>query len=150
MVNLLLSRDKEALSRNHIIRTVYDPCCGSGGMLTIAKERIREINPKADVFLFWQEVNPETWAVSKADLLMTSEAGRDAENIKFGSTLSNDQLAGQPFDFLLTNPPYGKDWKLDQEKVEAEHERGCVGRLARVYRGSATARSSFSSTCSAE
>jgi type I restriction enzyme M protein len=68
MVNLLLSQDQEALSQNHIVRTVYDPCCGSGGMLTIAKERILEINPKADVHLFGQEVNPETFAVCKSDL----------------------------------------------------------------------------------
>ncbi len=129
MVNLLLSGDREALSQNHIVRTVYDPCCGSGGMLTIAKERVVEINPKADVFLFGQEVNPETWAVSKADLLMTSADGRDAEHIKFGSTLSKDQLSDRTFDYLLTNPPYGKDWKMDQAAVEGEHERGYAGRF---------------------
>jgi type I restriction enzyme M protein len=129
MVNLLLSHHKEALSRNHIIRTVYDPACGSGGMLTIAKTRILEINPKADVWLFGQEVNPETWAVSKADLLMTSADGRDADNIKFGSTLSRDQLSNKSFDYLITNPPYGKDWKMDREAVEAEHDRGFAGRF---------------------
>src|SRR3990170_2539880 len=114
MVNLLLSQDREALSENHIIRTVYDPCCGSGGMLTIAKERILEINPKGDVYLFGQEVNPETWAVSKADMLMTSPDGRDAENIAFGSTLSKDKHANTSFDYLLANPPYGKEWKMDE------------------------------------
>ncbi len=129
MVNLLLAQDKEALSRNHIVRTVYDPCCGSGGMLTIAKERIVEINPKADVYLFGQEVNPETWAVSKADMLMTSPDGKDAENIAFGSTLSNDKHANQRSDYLLANPPYGKDWKMDQAAVEAEAERGYAGRF---------------------
>lgn len=129
MVNLLLAQDKEALSRNHIVRTVYDPCCGSGGMLTIAKERIQEINHKAEVYLFGQEVNPETWAVSKSDMLMTSPDGKDAENIACGSTLSDDKHTGKPFDYLLTNPPYGKDWKRDQEDVEAEHERGDAGRF---------------------
>ena len=118
MVSLLLAADEEALAQNHIVRTVDDPCCGSGGMPTIAKERILEANPNARVFLFGQEVNPETWAVSKADLLVTSEGGEDAENIKFGSVLSNDQLADQRFDYLLC-------------------------------RGSRTASSSSSSTCSA-
>lgn len=129
MVNLLLAQDREALAQNHIVRTVYDPCCGSGGMLTIAKERILEINPRAQVYLFGQEVNPETWAVSKSDMLMTSPDGRDAENIAFGSTLSNDRHADKSFDYLLTNPPYGKDWKRDKDAVEAEAERGKSGRF---------------------
>ncbi|HOV80495.1 MAG TPA: class I SAM-dependent DNA methyltransferase [Bacillota bacterium] len=129
MVNLLLARDAEALSRNHIVRTVYDPCAGSGGMLTIAKERILEINPHADVHLFGQEVNPETFAVCKSDLYMKSPDGRDAENIKFGSTLSSDRHRDKSFDYLLTNPPFGKEWKMDQAAVEAEHERGYTGRF---------------------
>jgi type I restriction enzyme M protein len=129
MVNLLLTRDREALKQNHIVRTVYDPCCGSGGMLTIAKERILEINPNADVHLFGQEVNPETFAVCKSDLYMKSLDGRDAENIQFGSTLGNDRHADKHFDYLLSNPPYGKEWKMDKEKVEAEAERGYAGRF---------------------
>ena len=129
MVNLILAQDQDALSRNHISRTVYDPCCGSGGMLTIAKERIQEVNPNAQVFLFGQEVNPETFALCRSDLLMKSKDGRDADNIKFGSTLSDDQLAGQGFDYLLANPPYGKDWKRDQAAVQAESDRGYTGRF---------------------
>jgi len=129
MVNLLLAQDQDALSRNHIVRTVYDPCAGSGGMLTIAKERILEINPNAQVYLFGQEVNPESYAVCKADLFITSADGRDAENIKFGSTLSKDQHADKRFDYLLTNPPYGKDWKMDESAVRAEHDRGPAGRF---------------------
>jgi len=129
MVNLLLSQDKEALSKEYIVRTVDDPCSGSGGMLTIAKERIHEINPKADVHLYGQEVNPETFAVCKSDLYMKSAEGKDAENIKFGSTLSNDQHSDKQFDYLLTNPPYGKDWKMDKTAVEAEAERGYSGRF---------------------
>lgn len=129
MVNLVLAQDIEALGQSHIIRTVYDPCCGSGGMLTIAKERISEINPKADVHLFGQEVNPETFAVCKSDLYMKSADGRDAENIAFGSTLSTDRHANKRFDYLLANPPYGKDWKRDQAAVAAEAERGYAGRF---------------------
>ncbi|MCL5959416.1 MAG: type I restriction-modification system subunit M [Chloroflexi bacterium] len=129
MVNLLLAQDQDALSHNHIIRTVYDPCCGSGGMLTIAKERILEINPNADVYLFGQEVNPETFAVCKSDLYIKTPNGRDAENIRFGSTLSNDQHRDNRFHYLLTNPPYGKEWKNDKDAVEQEAEKGYAGRF---------------------
>ncbi len=100
MVDLMLAGDEESLNRDGIVLTVYDPCCGSGGMLTIAKEHIIEgeqregdsvkppINADADVHLFGQEVNPETWAVSKSDLFMKDPSGRDADRIAFGSTLS--------------------------------------------------------------
>jgi type I restriction enzyme M protein len=130
MVNLALAQDQDALKQNHIVRTVYDPCCGSGGMLTIAKERILEINPVAEVHLFGQELNGETFAICKSDLYMKSADGRDAENIKFGSTLSKDQHADKHFDYLLTNPPYGKEWKMDQVAVEAEAGRGDGGRFS--------------------
>ncbi|MFA6364023.1 N-6 DNA methylase [Methanoregula sp.] len=130
MVNLQLAQDLDAIKKNHIIRTVYDPCCGSGGMLTTAKERIVEINPNADVHLFGQEVNPETFAICKSDLYMKSADGRDAENILFGSTLADDKHADKRFDYLLANPPYGKDWNRDKEKVEAEFERGDAGRFS--------------------
>jgi type I restriction enzyme M protein len=103
-------------------------------MLTISKEHILgdgrpAINPSADVHLFGQEVNPETFAVCKSDLFMKSSDGRDAENILFGSTLSNDRHAKHHFDYLIANPPYGKDWKRDEEKVDAEAERGYNGRF---------------------
>jgi type I restriction enzyme M protein len=129
MVNLVLAQDQDVLKQNHIVRTVYDPCCGSGGMLTIAKERILEINTMAEVHLFGQELNGETFAICKSDLYMKSADGRDAENIKFGSTLSKDQHADKHFDYLLTNPPYGKEWKMDQAAVEAEAKRGDAGRF---------------------
>ncbi len=129
MVSLVLSQDRPVLGRNHVVRTVYDPCAGSGGMLTIAKERILEINQQAEVYLFGQEVNPETFAVCKSDLYMKSPDGKDAEGIAFGSTLSNDQHARRQFDYLLTNPPYGKEWKMDQAAVEAEAEKGHAGRF---------------------
>lgn len=130
MVNLQLAQDIEALSKNHIIRTVYDPCCGSGGMLTTAKEQILKINPNAEAHLFGQEVNPETFAICKSDLYMKSADGRDAENILFGSTLAEDKHADKRFDYLLANPPYGKDWNRDKEKVDAEFARGTAGRFS--------------------
>jgi type I restriction enzyme M protein len=141
MADLLLSGDEERIRRKGVVITVYDPCCGLGGMLTISKDHIlsgrrkngaviREpINPEADIHLFGQEVNPETFAVCKSDLFMKSTDGRDAENISFGTTLSNDRHAGRNFDYLITNPPYGKDWKRDEEAVVTEHERGLSGRF---------------------
>ncbi|MFH1114184.1 MAG: class I SAM-dependent DNA methyltransferase [Pseudomonadota bacterium] len=129
MVNLLLAHDKDILSKNHIIRTVYDPCCGSGGMLTIARERITEINPNASIYLYGQEVNPETFAVCKSDFYLKSLDGQDAENIQFGSTLSNDRHSQIRFDYLLTNPPYGKDWKRDKDAVDKEADLGFAGRF---------------------
>src|SRR3989344_8632207 len=134
MVDLLLAGDEARLGKPGVVLTVADPCCGTGGMLTITKEHILGdgkpgINPKADVHIFGQEVNPETFAVCKSDLFMKSADGRDAENILFGSVLSNDRHSKRHFDYLIANPPYGKDWKRDQEDVEAEHERGKGGRF---------------------
>jgi len=141
MVGLLLAGDEHRIQGPGVVRTVYDPCCGSGGMLTITKEHIKAgirkngeqlkapINPQADIHLFGQEVNPETFAVCKSDLYMKSTDGRDAENIAYGSTLSNDRHEQYRFDYMITNPPYGKDWKMDQEAVKAEHERGSAGRF---------------------
>jgi len=141
MVDLMLAGDEKEIRAKKAIRTVYDPCCGSGGMLIITKEHITvglrkngdllrpAINPDAEIHLFGQEVNPETWAVSKSDLFMKDPTGRDADNIAYGSTLSNDRHSGQTFDYLIANPPYGKDWKRDYDAVHAEHERGSAGRF---------------------
>ena len=142
MVDLMLAGDEEELRTKGAARSVYDPCCGSGGMLTIAKEHttlgeIRDskrlgdpVNPDAHIHLFGQEVNPETFALCKSDLFMKSEDGGDANNILFGSTLSNDRHAGSGFDYMIANPPYGKDWKRDQDAVRTEHDRGAAGRFA--------------------
>lgn len=128
MVNLLFAPDIDELKKKRIIKTVYDPACGSGGMLTEAKSWILEsINETAQIELFGQEVNPETFAVAKSDLLLK---GENAENIKFGSTLSNDQLHGEKFDYMLSNPPYGKEWKKDETAVKREAELGDKGRFA--------------------
>jgi len=134
MVDLLLAGDEARLRKPGAVLTICDPCCGTGGMLTIAKEYVQGdgrpgLNPKADVHLFGQEVNPETFAVCKSDLFMKSADGSDAEHVLFGSTLSEDRHARRRFDYLIANPPYGKDWKRDQEAVVAEHERGEAGRF---------------------
>ncbi len=135
MVDLLLAGDAARIGKPGVVITVCDPCCGSGGMLTIAKDHIQGtngrpgINPQADVHLFGQEVNPETFAVAKSDLFMKSADGRDAENILYGSVLSNDRHAQRSFDYLIANPPYGKDWKRDEAAVRKEHEKGAAGRF---------------------
>jgi type I restriction enzyme M protein len=141
MVDLMLAGDEDRIRRHGVVSTVYDPCCGSGGMLMISKEHITiglrknghvlglPINPNAEIHLFGQEVNPETWAVSKSDFFMKDPTGRDADNIAFGSTLSNDRHADKSFDYLIANPPYGKDWKRDEAAVRAEHERGAASRF---------------------
>ena len=119
MVDLMLAGDESRLRRRGVVLSVYDPCCGSGGMLTITKDHLTmgvrrngdlirpAINREADIHLFGQEVNPETWAVSKSDLFMKEPTGRDADRIAFGSTLSNNRHAGRAFDYLIANPPYG-------------------------------------------
>jgi type I restriction enzyme M protein len=141
MVDLMLAGDEPRIRRRGVVCTVYDPCCGSGGMLTITKEHVTvglrrngdvlrsPINPEADIHLFGQEVNPETWAVSKSDLFMKDPTGRDADHITFGSTLSNDRHSGMRFDYLIANPPYGKDWKGAEDAVRADHARGTAGRF---------------------
>ena len=129
MVSLLMTHDTDELKRPGKIVHVYDPCCGTGGMLTIAKNRIDEMNPQATVRLYGQEVNPETFAVAKSDLYMLSEDGKDAENIAFGSTLSDDKHRGGRFDYILANPPYGKEWKMDKMAVDDEANRGHAGRF---------------------
>jgi type I restriction enzyme M protein len=141
MVDLMLAGDEKEIQAKKAIRTVYDPCCGSGGMLMITKEHITvglrkhgdllrpAINESAEIHLFGQESQPETWAVAKSDMFMKDPTGRDADHIAYGSTLSNDRHSGQTFDYLIANPPYGKDWKRDEDTVRAEHERAAAGRF---------------------
>jgi type I restriction enzyme M protein len=104
---------------------VYDGACGTGGMLTVAEERLKELakehKKEVSIHLFGQEINAETYAITKADLLLKGE-GKEAENMKFGSTLSNDAFPSNEFDFMLSNPPYGKSWKTDLEKMGGKGE----------------------------
>ncbi|AKB63747.1 type I restriction-modification system subunit M [Methanosarcina mazei] len=129
MVHLLFYQDKDILSQSHPVRTVYDPACGTGGMLTVSKDYVRDfINPDADLHLYGQEVNPETYAIAKSELLLKGD-GRDAENIKEKSTLSSDAHPTMTFHYQLANPPFGKDWSKDKEKVEEEAKKGFSGRF---------------------
>lgn len=129
MVDLVLMLDTELASTEGVARTVNDCGCGTGGILSISKEHILQINPQAKVFLYGQELNPFTWAIARADMLIMEPEGKDAENIKLGSTLSNDQLADMRFDLQFVNPPYGYEWSKDYEAVMAEAARGFHGRF---------------------
>ena len=104
---------------------LYDGACGTGGMLTVAEQTLlqlaKEQNKEVSIHLFGQEINPETYAITKADLLLKGE-GSEADNMKFGSTLSSDYFASREFDFMLSNPPYGKSWKIDQERMGGKGE----------------------------
>jgi type I restriction enzyme M protein len=130
MVKMLFAVENDILKVKQRVVKFSDPACGTGGMLTIAKEEALTINPNLDIYLYGQEVNPETFAVCKSDLYMKSADGKDAENIAFGSTLSYDAHSGETFEYQLANPPYGKEWKRDQAAVEAEAEKGDKGRFA--------------------
>ena len=129
LVDLVLMSDKELATGQGVTRTVNDCCCGTGGMLSISKERILQINPNAKVHLYGQELNPQTWAVARSDMLILEPNGKDAENIKLGSTLSDDQLADMRFDYQFVNPPYGYEWSKDLAEVTEEAGRGFDGRF---------------------
>ena len=118
LVSLLFAEHRENLRGQGVIRSIFDPCCGTGGMLTIGKEYFREhINPSADLRLLGQELNAQTYAICKSDMLIT---GENPDNIRLGSCLSKDQFQGQRFDYMITNPPFGVSWKSDEGAVKTE------------------------------
>ncbi|MFF3516166.1 N-6 DNA methylase [Streptomyces sp. NPDC002573] len=138
MVNLLVAPDADALSLPGIVRTVMDPACGTGGMLSAADDRIKALNPDATVEVYGQELNPESWAICRSDLMIK---GQDPENIRFGNSFSDDGHARRTFDYILANPPFGVEWKKVKEEVEYEHKSlGDAGRfgagLPRINDGS--------------
>lgn len=127
MVSLLFMNDREILSKKGTIRTVYDPACGTGGMLTLAEDYLKELNPDARLELFGQEINPESYAICKSDLLIT---GHNTEYIKRDDTLKNDLHKNQKFDYMISNPPYGVEWKKSAKEVKKEYEElGFAGRF---------------------
>ncbi|WP_346912444.1 N-6 DNA methylase [uncultured Roseibium sp.] len=137
MVNLLFIEDDDLLTKP-VVRTIYDPTAGTGGMLSIADEYIVDHNDKAKLVMFGQELNPESYAICKADMLIK---GQDVSKIVFGNTLSDDGHAGEKFDYMLSNPPFGVEWKKVEKEVRREHEQqGYNGRfgpgLPRVSDGS--------------
>ena len=118
LVSLLFAEHGEDLRGQGVIRSIFDPCCGTGGMLTLGKEYFREqINPDANIRLLGQELNAQTYAICKSDMLVT---GENPDAIQLGSSLSNDRFQGERFDYMITNPPFGVSWKSDEGAVKAE------------------------------
>ncbi len=138
MVNLLFIEDDEALTKPGIVRSIYDPTAGTGGMLSVAEDHLGGQNPDARLVMYGQELNGESYAICKADMLIK---GQDISNIIHGNTLSDDGLPGKKFDYMLSNPPFGVEWKKIKKEVTRERERdGYNGRfgpgLPRVSDGS--------------
>ena len=136
--SLLFSTDDDVLTKKGVVRSLYDPTAGTGGFLSSGSEYVHELNPDATLVTFGQELNPESYAVCKADMMIK---GQDVKNIKYGNTLSDDQLSSEKFDYMLSNPPFGVEWEKVQKAVVDEHEtRGFNGRfgagLPRVSDGS--------------
>ena len=138
MVNLLFIEDDDVLTKPGVVRSLYDPTAGTGGMLSVGGEHLAEINPDARLVMYGQELNAESYAICKADMLIK---GQDIANIIFGNTLSADGLHGKHFDYMLSNPPFGVEWKKIQKEITKEAaEQGYNGRfgpgLPRVSDGS--------------
>lgn len=136
--SLVFLEDDDALTKPGIIRTIYDPTAGTGGFLSSGMEYVHELNPQAVMRAYGQELNPESYAICKGDMLIK---GQEVDNIKLGNTLSNDQLYADKFDYMLSNPPFGVDWKKIEQSVKDEHTlKGFDGRfgpgLPRVSDGS--------------
>ena len=138
MVNLLLADDDELLTAPGIVKTMLDPACGTGGMLSVSEEYLRQLNPQGQLHVYGQEVNAETYATCRADMLIK---GQDASRIRFGNSFDNDQHPDRRFDYLLANPPFGVEWKMVANHVKSEHKtKGFAGRfgagLPRINDGS--------------
>ena len=125
MVNILFTNDNDILT-NNVAKTIYDPACGTGGMLSVAEDYLKKLNSSATLLPFGQEINDETFAICKADMLIK---GNDADKIRNGNTLSDDNFKGETFDYILSNPPFGREWKNDKKAVEDEAKLGAGGRF---------------------
>jgi type I restriction enzyme M protein len=137
MVNLLFAEDDEALTGPGVVRTLCDPACGTGGMLSVAEDHLRSLNPAARLEVFGQELNDETYAICRSDMMMK---GQDASHIIRGNSFTEDGHQGRTFDYLLANPPFGVEWKKVEDEIRREAEKGFNGRfgagLPRINDGS--------------
>jgi type I restriction enzyme M protein len=138
MVNLLFAEDDDALSQPGVVRTLFDPACGTGGMLSVAEDHLRQLNPQARLETFGEELNAETYAICKSDLIIK---GQDASHIVCGNSFSEDGFEGRTFDYMLANPPFGVEWKKVETTIRREHDKlGFAGRfgagLPRINDGS--------------
>ncbi|MBS2965264.1 SAM-dependent DNA methyltransferase [Actinocrinis puniceicyclus] len=127
MVNLLIAPDEEEVKGAKVIN-ILDPACGTGGMLTTAEDHLKSINPHAEVYLFGQELNAESWAICRSDMLLRAQGDHEGE-IAFGNSFSDDRHGGRTFDYMLANPPFGVEWKKVKDAVEREAARGHAGRF---------------------
>ncbi|MGB9987463.1 type I restriction-modification system subunit M [Salarchaeum japonicum] len=127
MVNLIFNEDDDVLTQPGVVRTLYDPACGTGGMLSIAEDYIRGLNQEANLHVYGQELNPESYAVCNSDMLIK---GQDPDNIVYGNSFSNDGFPSRNFDYMLSNPPFGVSWDKVEDVVKQEHEQqGFAGRF---------------------
>jgi type I restriction enzyme M protein len=127
MVNLLFLPDSEILTRKGIVKTLYDPACGTGGMLSVAEGYVRELNPDARLTVFGQDYNSQSYAICGSDMMIK---GHDIDNIRFGDSFTDDHFAGKRFDYMLANPPFGVKWEAQQDFIQREHEeQGFGGRF---------------------
>jgi type I restriction enzyme M protein len=138
MVNLLFIEDDDLLTKPAISKTLLDPACGTGGMLSVAEDYLRDHNPSARLHVYGQELNAETYAICRSDMMLK---GQDASNIAFGNSFTEDGHAGARFDYLLANPPFGVEWKKVADAIRDEHDKlGFAGRfgagLPRINDGS--------------
>jgi type I restriction enzyme M protein len=138
MVNLIFNPDNEVLTKKGIVRTLYDPAAGTGGMLSISEEYIRELNPDARIEVFGQDYNAQAYAICGSDMMIK---GQGLDNIYFGNSFTQDYFAGKTFDYMLANPPFGVEWKPEESTIRREHEtQGFGGRfgagLPRINDGS--------------
>src|SRR5258708_21650574 len=127
MVTLVFIGDGDILPRAGIVKSLCDPACGTGGMLSVAEDHLRSLNPQARLEVFGQELNAETYAVCRSDMMLK---GQDASHIKYGNSFSEDHFEGERFDYLLANPPFGVEWKKVEAEVRKEAEKGFNGRFA--------------------
>jgi type I restriction enzyme M protein len=138
MVNLLFAEDDEMLTGPGVVRTLFDPACGTGGMLSVAEDHVRSLNPNARLEVFGQELNDETYAICRSDMMLK---GQDASHIVAGNSFSEDGHQGSTFNYLLANPPFGVEWKKIEDTIRTEHDKlGFAGRfgagLPRINDGS--------------
>ena len=126
MVNILFNDDADMLSGNAATKTLYDPACGTGGMLSVAEDYLKKLNSASNLICFGQELNDQTFAICKADMLIK---GNNAEFIKEGNTLSGDKFESDEFDYILSNPPFGREWKNEKNAIMKEAKRGFDGRF---------------------
>jgi type I restriction enzyme M protein len=138
MVHLLFAEDDDVLATPGTVRTLYDPACGTGGMLSVAEEHLRDLHPEARLEVFGQELNEESYAICRSDLMLK---GHDASHIQVGNSFTKDGFAGETFDYMLSNPPFGVEWKKVEDAVRSEAKHlGFAGRfgagLPRINDGS--------------